>query len=206
MWPIKLRQIINFKTRSNFADAKMWKEGNSLAVQGWGLSAYTAVTQVQFLVKELRSCQPWGAAFKKKKWKENVHNRWNMILQMNTNTNFNADNSRKSNCLFFKDWIVSLGQALICGSTSLLLSSLVPTTTPFISTLGIQTPHINKPFQPLLLRLDLLLCQGNMEEGTRTLLHWEGRDTWGISTWSPLSGQEPSVYLQKMETWICRRG
>ena len=70
MWPIKLRQIINFKTRSNFADAKMWKEGNSLAVQGWGLSAYTAVTQVQFLVKELRSCQPWGAAFKKKSEKK----------------------------------------------------------------------------------------------------------------------------------------
>lgn len=83
--------------------------------------------------------------------------------------------------MFFKDWIVFLGQALICGSPSLLLSSLVPTTTTFISTLGIQTPHVNKPFQPLLLRLDLLQCQSNMEEGTRTPLHWEGKQTLGES-------------------------
>lgn len=79
--------------------------------------------------------------------------------------------------MFFKDWIVFLGQALICGSPSLLLSSLVPTTTTFISTLGIQTPHVNKPFQPLLLRRELLLCQGNTEEGTRTPVHWEGKQT-----------------------------
>ena len=38
------------------------KTGNSLVVQGLGLSTFTARTRVQSLVRELRSCQPHGTA------------------------------------------------------------------------------------------------------------------------------------------------
>ena len=41
--------------------------GNSLAVQWLGLGAFTAVAQVQSLVRELRSCKPPNAAKKKQK-------------------------------------------------------------------------------------------------------------------------------------------
>ena len=41
--------------------------GNSLSVQWLGLSAFTAVAQVQSLVRELRSCKLCGVAKKKKK-------------------------------------------------------------------------------------------------------------------------------------------
>jgi len=41
--------------------------GNFLAVQWFGLRAFTAVAQVQFLVRELRSHLPHAAKKKKKK-------------------------------------------------------------------------------------------------------------------------------------------
>ena len=41
--------------------------GNSLVVQGLGFKAFTAWAQVQFLVRELRSCKLCSEAKKKKK-------------------------------------------------------------------------------------------------------------------------------------------
>ena len=44
------------------------KEGNSLAIQWLGLHAFTDwIPRVRALVRELRSCKPWGTAQKKKK-------------------------------------------------------------------------------------------------------------------------------------------
>ena len=61
------------------------KTGNSLVIQGLGLSTFTAGARVQSLVRELRSCQPCGTAREKKKEDEDKndddrdkrHNNWN---------------------------------------------------------------------------------------------------------------------------------
>lgn len=44
--------------------------GNSLVVQGLGLMAFTAGTQVEALVEELRSSKPLDVAGEKKKKKD----------------------------------------------------------------------------------------------------------------------------------------
>lgn len=48
--------------RAETYEMKITFLGNSLEVQWLGLGAFTAVVQVQSLVKELRSCKLYGAA------------------------------------------------------------------------------------------------------------------------------------------------
>ena len=57
------------------------KFGNSLAVQWLGLGAFTAVTQVESLVWELRSCKPHGTAKKNPKKQKQTTNKQNKKKQ-----------------------------------------------------------------------------------------------------------------------------
>ena len=58
------KSIIDTYTKKREKNPNM---GNSLVVQWLALIAFTAGTQVQSLVRELRSCKPHGMAEKEKK-------------------------------------------------------------------------------------------------------------------------------------------
>ena len=78
--PITANKYRNFEKKENKKQNKQTKKGISLVAQWLGSWAFTAVTQVQSLARELKSHKPHGVA-KKSKSSQSEHTKHQLCIK-----------------------------------------------------------------------------------------------------------------------------